>query len=257
MSTKIYIRPSELQTPVYQRSTTASRVNRIASSFDPDALGAVTVARRTDGAMVVIDGGHRVAACRKIEYDEKILAIVHDGLSLAEEARLFLSLNDAKTVHAVDKYRASVFAEDPVALKIEKIVTDRGWRVAFSKASGSIPAVAAIYRIIGLKREESSGLALLADTLTVTTNAWGHDGDGVQGFLIEGIAKVIHRYPEINLNRLTAVLSGQSPKYLRVHGGALADMSGWSKSAGVASTVTSAYNNKLRSGRLSNWIWKR
>lgn len=256
MTTKINVRPSELTMPVYQRTPNPARVNKIARDFDPDAIGAVTLARREDGTFVVIDGGHRVGACRTLGYNEKILAIVHDGLTIAEEAALFLSLNDVKAVGLVDKHRASVYAEVPDALTVDKIVTRHGWEVHKNAGNGRINAVGALYSALKIRKDRKEGEAILDATLAIITGAWGLDKEASQKPLIEGIAKVLHRYPDADRARIQQVLSAQLPRSVQLHGEMAADVSGWTVGSGVASVVVNHYNNRLRTGRLDPWIWK-
>lgn len=256
MTSKINVRPSELTMPVYQRDPNPTRVNRMATNFDPDALGAITVSRRENGTLVVVDGGHRTAACRVAGYNEKILAIVHDRLTLAEEASLFLSLNDMKAVGAVDKYRASVHAQDPDALLIEKIVTQYGWTIHKIKANGRINAIGAIYRALNLRKPDEDREDILNATISVITSAWGLDSNGVQKPLIEGVAKVLYRYPNVDRDRVRHILSGSLPKSIQLHGEMAAGASGWSKGSGVAAVIVDHYNTRLRTGRLDPWIWK-
>src|SRR6187549_648827 len=50
----------------YQRALNPRKVKAIAKELDPDALGVLTVSRREDGSLVIIDGQQRQGALMSI-----------------------------------------------------------------------------------------------------------------------------------------------------------------------------------------------
>ena len=81
--------------PVVQRTRLSEpKVRKIFANFNPDALGVITVSLRKDLTYVVLDGMHRVEAVRRLTDNTGTMAAhVLEGLSLAEEAEIFLDLN--------------------------------------------------------------------------------------------------------------------------------------------------------------------
>ena len=79
----------------YQRALDEKRVKKIAQDFKPEISGVITVSRRKDGSMYVVDGNHRISAMKAIgrKYTE---AKIIDGLSQTEEAELFGLLNTSQ-----------------------------------------------------------------------------------------------------------------------------------------------------------------
>jgi len=64
------------------------RVDKMASTFNPDALGVLILSERKDGALVCLDGMHRYLSARKAGHTDLMESKVFTGLTLAEEASL-------------------------------------------------------------------------------------------------------------------------------------------------------------------------
>lgn len=114
--------------PVIQRNLVDTEVNDIVRKFNPAALGVLTVSLRDNGVRSVVDGQQRRAALIRLHsegaYDSKVQVMVHEGLSLAEEAQLFLDLNARRTVDAIRRFKTRLIAEDPQALDIERMLKE-------------------------------------------------------------------------------------------------------------------------------------
>ena len=91
-----YVEISKLNTNYsYQRNLNERRVNEIKKEFDPKLLGKITISRHSNGKLFVIDGNHRVAACKAVGA-KYIDAEIIDGLSIEQEAELFCKLNNGQ-----------------------------------------------------------------------------------------------------------------------------------------------------------------
>src|SRR5690349_10802536 len=123
----------------YQRDLDEKRANGMASAIVDDLLGVPVLSRRKSGTVIAIDGQHRITSLQKAGRNEPILCQVHEGLSLQEEADLFLKLNGQRVaVGKYDKFKASIVAKDPQALSIEKIVSDAGLRITRGPSGTSV-----------------------------------------------------------------------------------------------------------------------
>lgn len=257
--TNVTIKPSEILVPIYQRNHDQRRVDKMAAEFNRAALGAITIVKRADGTIWVVDGNHRRLTCIKVGVAE-MFAIQYEGLTLAEEASLFLGLNSTKQVQAVDRFHASVLAGDPQSVQIAEAVASHGWTVSMSSEPGRIASVSAlgmIYQGLGIAGQESS-VKLVNDTLATITAAWGLNRDGGQGQIIRGIAKVLVRYEgEINQGSLIERLSKITPANLIAQGKATASALGCAADLGVARAVVALYNSRKRVGQLTEWTWSR
>lgn len=119
----------------YQREANRAKVLEIAGAWDWLACGAVVVAK-VSGKFRVIDGQHRVLAARKRSDIDTLPCLIFQTAGIAEEARGFLALNTLnKPVSAIDKHKARLIAEEPVALKIQRTLDRLGLNLS-KTASG-------------------------------------------------------------------------------------------------------------------------
>lgn len=115
----------------YQRYHTDPKVLEKARSWSWLACGALSIGRRSDGTLWVIDGQHRyLAACRRS--DIKVLpCMVYESQGPEVEAIAFLNMTAGrKPMNAVEKFKARIVGKDPVALEIQALVEQSGRRVA-------------------------------------------------------------------------------------------------------------------------------
>jgi hypothetical protein len=110
--------------PRIQRGEEGPEINHIAANFNPAALGTFTLSRRGDGTIVVLDGQQRRAAALKIDYSEQVQAIVHENLTLPEEAQLFLDLNYRRSVNSWTNFRIARTAGDELAQAIGVVLDE-------------------------------------------------------------------------------------------------------------------------------------
>lgn len=108
----------------YQRGLIGNRVDNIAKDWSWVACGTILVALRGPGSgeYYVIDGQHRVAAAERANITE-LPCLVFESLTHIDEAQGFLSANTARRVISiVDRYRAMLVVQDPVALKVKALL---------------------------------------------------------------------------------------------------------------------------------------
>lgn len=131
--------PAELAIDeTYQRGLEDAKsrelVKRIARTWDWDLCQPLVVARRAgeDGErFYVIDGQHRLAACRMRGDIGALPCVVVDYGGPAAEAIAFRRLNtERKTLTKLDLFRAAVAGGDPEALAISEAMADAGLAVA-------------------------------------------------------------------------------------------------------------------------------
>lgn len=130
----------------YQREQDEARVERMAKMFRADLIGVPVLHRRRDGSMVRIDGQHRLAAAILAGFgDVPVMCEIHEGLSLDEEARLFLNLNGHRSaVRAIDKFQAKTVARDETALAIVATLASLKLQVKKNRSKNSVCAIQAI-----------------------------------------------------------------------------------------------------------------
>ena len=188
----------------YQPAMTQSRVNRIASEFDPDLLQAITVNVRTNGAWYVIDGQHRVGAIRKIGLST-VKAWMFHGLSVAKEALLFHKLATQRrgSLPAIARYQSLLAAEDVEIVAIQKVLDEH--QLTIGKSGGSKNRIAAVNAILWIWREH--GEVIFRESLNVIHKAYPSDNQRWIAPLLESVAMFIKRYPEASIDRLSDKLA--------------------------------------------------
>jgi hypothetical protein len=187
-----------------QRDLNQARVDHLAADFDLERLGTPTVNKR-DGNFYIIDGQHRIRAMEAIGWgDQQIQCWAYEGMTEAEEAEMFLRLNDVLVVSALPKFRAAVAAgrEDQVA--IDQIVRKAGFSVSYDK--NSIRAVGTLEKVY-----RRGGGPILSRALGIVRDAYGIAG--MQAPIIDGIGLLCQRYNG-TLDVPTAVT-----RLANVHGG--------------------------------------
>ncbi len=209
---------------------------------------------RADGRYAIIDGCHRVEACRIADGDDAVLpARVFIDLSLAQEAALWDAFNRyRRRPRQVDTFRARLIAMEPTAMAISKCIERSGLKLDLGgrQHGASIVAVTALesaYRRLG-----DHGLVVVLDILR---EAFGDDERGYQAPAIDGLSMIVSRYGDvISRNRLIDALQRLGAtrlltlahEYRAVHLG-MPVAGAWAR------VVVLQYNRGLRSNALPEW----
>lgn len=235
------------------------RVRKMAESFNPLALGTITVSQRKNGSLVILDGMHRVAAARQAEHKAFMSAEVITGLTVQQEAELFLLLNAAKMPSAITKFLARVVMDEPAAVAMNTIVESHGWRVAPVDSNGCLIAVTAMERVYkrGAQADAEPG-AVLDRTMEVVTAAWGHDRQAVNQHIIEAVGQLIDRFgPMVDTKKLVAEMQDTRPGILIGRAKNVRDFQGGTVPAAMAKILAGMHNKKRRTNLLPEWVWIR
>lgn len=173
-----------------QRQEKTYRVDKLVNDFDPDRLGHPVVNLR-DNRYWIMDGQHRIAALKRWNgpgwENIHIECQVFTGLSEAQEAELFLRLNNVLGVRLIDKFKKAVVAQRTLECGIEATLASEKLTVSESGSPGSIKAVAAL-----LKVTQRADLKTLAKTLRIARDSYGDPG--LEGMVIDGLGHLCQRY---------------------------------------------------------------
>ncbi|MEY9937608.1 DUF6551 family protein [Streptacidiphilus sp. MAP5-3] len=244
--------------------TTDSRVNtrpvdrawvqrKLREGFDEKRIGVPTVSMREDGSFVWLDGQNRGELCKAAgRGDEAISMKVFRGLSLAEEAELFLGLNDNRKVAPIYKFIAEVTARRPEAVEITRIASEFNWSVSDNGSTNNIAAVAALSSIY---RSTNPPGTTLRVTLSIVTQAWGHSQESVTAPILLGLASVLNDSPNLSTVSMVKKLASYDggPASLLGKGRGFRSATGCTVTQGVDQVIRATYNNGRRSGRLNTW----
>lgn len=254
-STFAFIDPTTLTTDLrVQRPLDLTRVAELAADFSSDRVGTVIVSEREDGTRVIIDGQTRLAAKSKVGHKGSVHAQVYLGLTLDQEASMFLAYNNSKPVSALDKFLVRVTEGDPVAVEISTIIAAHGWKVMKGGGAGTIQAVNALER--AYTRGGANGAQVVNSVIEAITKAWGHDFAGTNASLVGGIAELILRYgPNIDHAKLIREMQATNARTLLGRARGMKESRIFSDSLPVivGRVLHTMHNQKMRRNQLSDW----
>ena len=236
-------------TPSAQRKFIKAHADKIAASFDLEALGYPVVNHR-DGAVWIVDGQHRVAALRQIGFgpEQHIECEAYHGLTERQEAELFLERAMVKAITPLDRFRIAITAGRATETEILKIVEYLNLKVGAGQ--GKIAAVGTLIRLY-----TDGGPDALGRTLLILRESYGESGFGAS--IIEGVGLVVRRYgtqlpTDRAVKALQAAAGGASGLDQRAN--AMRKATGNSKGACVAASVVEIIN-RSRGKKFPGW-WK-
>lgn len=204
------IRPNDTTVDdAYQRELDERRAQVIAETFDPAIFGVPVLSRRNDGTLVRIDGQHRIhGAVTAGHGDETFLMEVHEGLSLKEEAALFLRLNGSrKGVGAIDRFKARLVAREPVAVEIQSVLKSVGCKIVRSQQRYGIQAIEAA--------EAAYHRGNLAETVRVLATWLDGDPQAFDKTFIRAVSAFLAAFPEAQPLHLASKLTKHHASKIR------------------------------------------
>lgn len=233
---------------------------KVREGFDPARIGVPIVSRRPDGTFVWLDGQNRGELIRRAGgADQKIQCRVFSGLTLAQEANLFLGHNDNRQVKVVYKFLARVTAGDIDAVGIAAIAEANGWKITDQSGDKRITAVSSLERVFHGDRNRDSTMPpgrALQLTLRVITEAWGYKPEAVKGDVVLGIGAIFNRFGDVIempalVKKLAEFPAGPSGLIGKARG--VREFQGGTTAHCVSEVVVKAYNARRRSNVLPDW----
>lgn len=228
----------------YQRDPNMTRVRRIAQHWDRRLAGLLEVSDRgphSNPRFAVIDGQHRYEAAKLHDPAAVLVAQVHTGLTVADEATLFDKLNrQRKQPNHWDTWRARRAAGDPAVTTIESIARSHGLAVEMSPADGCVACTTALEKIVRL-----GGAELLDSTLRLTAAVWNGQRDSLDAPIVGGLALILHHLAsDIDHERLTTALLNLAPHQIKSKVNAIAELTNGTKPTLTALAIMSFYNKR-------------
>ncbi len=237
----------ELIVDSYQRKNIRmQKVLRIANQFDAGVLGIVKVSKR-GGRYYIIDGQHRVTACKMLGIPTMKVEIL-EGLTVEEEAEKFLKINGANgevtRLSAFDVFNAKVVAKQPTAVSVKNIIEGHGFSIGF----GNVMSVKKLMRL-----HDKHGALIFDRAFRVIKNAWGGDKTALSTYIMSGVIEFIATYegiPAYSDVSLAKQLSKATPKEL-------IKLIKFDESTNVLkvkemNAILKTYNYELKKNRLDN-----
>lgn len=250
----------EMDRRVQRQGLNMSKVRHIVKHYNEQAIGMVTVSWRSNDAKIIVDGQHRWEA-KRIVTDNlgSMKADVWHGLTLAQEAQMFLDLNETTQPPVIDKFRVRLNTDGEsgdIARDIQELVGAYGWTVSRVPANGNINCIRVVERLYALSKKLEAQPNLVQAAVLVITRAWGNDRHGTQGAFIEGIGRMFAEYgSQLDIDHLINVVKTQEggPQSLLGKAQQLAAIRKSKVSMAVAELLVGDYNKGRRSRVLTVW----
>jgi hypothetical protein len=231
-----------------QRDENTAWTGKITEAWDVEMLLPALVSKRVTGEMVIIDGQHSNQACIIKEGPDFLRdTMVYEGLSIQQEAKLFLAANKhRKPVKPFDNFRVSLTAGDPIAIRVNDEVAALGQdlQVAASPSANRVGAVQAL-----LAMGKTPGM--VTRVLTLVSAAWGRDTSTWDNLILRAVAMVLDvpgNWELADDDRLIKVLKkGGAPAIWKQNSVRLTKSGGGSSSRSMpmAQAIVSDYNMGL------------
>lgn len=232
----------------YQRPADLARARQLAARWDRRLAGVIEVSDRGEEAyprFAIIDGQHRWQAALLKDSAPLLVASIHEGLSVADEARLFDRLNrERRRPSTWDHWRARRASGDATVLSIEAAVTGLGLRIDPAPRAGNVRCTATLEKLAGL-----GGTKLVGETLKLITDVWDREVDSFDAPIVHAIGLIQHHLGDrIDQHRLVDTLFGVTPRALKSQVAALEEAMGVTGTAGVrtATAIMVRYNKNRR-----------
>lgn len=237
--------------PVAQREFRLSWAKEILASFDIDKFQIPHVNQRADGDLYIMEGQHGTWAYRQwLGENQKVQVWLYEGLTEAEEAEFFLSLNNKKSIDSMARFKVSVTAGRPDESDVDRIVRAAGCQVNNNSAPTSISAVGTLMTIY-----RRNGAENLAKTLKVIADSFV-DG-GYERPVLLGVSMVLARYSEIDSGKLVRQLAGirNGWKGLVQRTALIREQMNVTQPEAAAAAVVEFYNAGRGSKKIPSW-WR-
>jgi hypothetical protein len=201
-----FVRISELEfDEAYQRvdNLNIARINDIAKNYDHAAVGVILVSRRTGGRLFVIDGMHRVKAClKKFGPTHQMLAVVFDGLTVEEEARLFWKQTKRTAVSPFDQHRARLAAGDSASIAMRDILGEHGLLFSRGSSQTAVQAVKIVEKIYHSTNQDD-----FREIVRIVATGCRLGRMTPSGLLFEGVFEFLRTYDDVDRNRLIKAIA--------------------------------------------------
>lgn len=232
-----------------QRNEEPGEISKIVRNFNPDALGTFTISVRDvelpDGKIVtkwfLIDGQQRNAALTRMKWDGKVRAVVHYNLSVAEEARLFLDLNDRTSVGPWGRFKARLVAEEPIAVAIKNMLDELDINLGGPNGFSAISCADRIFN------KGARGPANLRWSLQVLKNTYGR----YDGRVLEALALLFDEYHQfIDTESLQNKMLEVAPSSAKLigNGHIVQQLYHVTSPMAIAEAIIAAYNRYTKKG---------
>lgn len=235
----------------YQRNRIESWISILAHSWNEDKNNPFVVSLRSNGNFYVMDGQQRHGALQMMDNaPEEVFAKIFEGLTLAQEADLFVSAaEDRRGLTTETRFKAALEAQHPWAMAVERAATAAGFRVGSKGAQNNISAIASAREIFRRRGEP-----FLERVLRIVNQSWPNQNAARSGVLY-GLEYFLVKFPDADIRRLVVALSATSPTRIEATGHGYSETLNSSINPATGYAIYAIYNHGLRTNKLAAWSW--
>ena len=186
------VRLGDVEVDEYQRGHRSS-ADKVRDHFDERLLEVLTISRRLDRRMFLIDGLQRKTGLEArpegAGEDTLVLARILEGLTVQDEVFLFEKLNKERVkVSAFDIFAAQLFAREVPAVALNRVVTSvDNLTIGPSHKKDVVGSVSLLWDIASWK----DGLVILTETLLTLRAAYPNQDKQLHGVVVGGLARLL------------------------------------------------------------------
>ena len=226
----------------YQRGASDGKIRFLAHYFSWLFFGTVIVSSREDGTLMVIDGWHRIQACRLRTDIDFVPCIVYEGLTVQEEAKIFERVNRARRqLRSVELFKALVTSDDPAAKDAQRILGSYGFRVSGEKDPKVVRAAMTVY--------DMAAKGTLENVLSFLVRAWPESELHNRSQSLSGADRFLKALQRAKKPIVAAPLiakMGKKPlESIHKRGAAVRELLSTSYSEGIFRAMAEVYNARM------------
>jgi hypothetical protein len=244
----------------YQREiakrTSRRLIRRLVEEFSWTKFQPITVGEISEGTQAgcyaVIDGQHRAVAALMHPNVDDVPCWVVNARSVQNQARVFVSVNrDRTNIQPLQVYRAQLAAQDPQALRIDRLCREAGITVAYSITGtldnllpGQTQAVATIKKLVARFGERPVG-----DALKTLNKVFNEAPGQLRGQMIEAVTTVFARHAEaLDVEHFEKILGSENCDDLVSDARKVRHIMGGSTNGGMVTALLRAYDKDRPAG---------
>jgi hypothetical protein len=241
------LKVGDLRLGKYQRALNATWVKEKSKVFDRNLMGTILVSFR-NGQYYVIDGQHRTILAKRNGINE-VMALVYNGLSYEEEAKLFVLTNTQKTrVTKIDRFNGEVEAKDTDVVEMKNIIENNGFRTSKTSGKNAVSAIGEVQKIY-----KKYGSYHLQQTLALIRQTWNGETYSLNNIMLGGVSEFLKIYgddPDFSIKTFAAQLSRVDP--IKVVRESQSDTTTDKVYVKTMNALLKYYNKGLRAKKLEN-----
>ena len=206
--------------PGYQRDATSnastSLIRKIARAWDWRLCLPLSLSRRGDGTLWVVDGQHRLGGAKLRGDIPHLPCVVTSFTSYTDEGSAFVALNrERRALSSMDLFRAAIAAGEEQSVQMMDAITSAGLTLAFacSFSEWKPGMIACIYNIQLAWRQR--GEDVVRNALVALAEAFEGKLLRQAGMLLDGLFEIYAtaaRDPDFDPDLFICVLGGATPE---------------------------------------------